>query len=230
MREGKGNTRSSEDHARLFDDWAPHYDTTVRKERGFPFLGYAQVLEEIVRMCAAQPGQAFADMGTGTGELVKLLVDRGCLVWGVDFSHAMLLKAQQKVSGARWVQADLAAGWPEGLPKRVDHVVSSYALHHFPLEEKVKILKLWAAHVAPHGAVIVGDISFSTAAERASAQQRWGDAWDEEEFYWAADETLPALEAADLDSTYAQVSACAGIFRAVARYGGHGVDGTGHSP
>jgi len=206
-----------EESARQFDAWAAGYDDEVQREAGFPFVGYAQVLGEIVRLCAPQPGDLVVDMGTGTGELARLLVDEGCEVWGVDFSQKMLSEAEKKVPGARWVQADLAAGWPAGLPDNVHCVVSSYALHHFPLDEKVRLIALWSEHVGPGGAVIVGDISFSTAQERAAARRRWRELWDDEEFCWVAQEALPALHAAGLHTVYTQISICAGVLTVRAR-------------
>jgi hypothetical protein len=36
--------------------------------------------------------------------------------------------------------------------------------------------------------------------------------WDEDEHYWAADETISACEQAGLRATYQQVSSCGGVF------------------
>ena len=40
----------------------------------------------------------------------------------------------------------------------------------------------------------------------------WADLWDEEEYYWAADEAADACESAGLQVTYKQVSSCGGVF------------------
>ncbi len=203
---------SKGDNARLFDSWAARYDDAVQEE-SFPFIGYARVLEEITRLCAPRPGLVVVDMGTGTGELAKCLADKGCQVWGVDFSQKMLAEAEKKVPQGRWVQADLRHGWPSGLPDKIHCVVSSYALHHFPLDEKVRLLALWSERVAAGSAVIVGDIAFRTVQQRAEARHRWREMWDVGEFYWSADETLHVLEAVGLRGEYVQVSSCAGAFK-----------------
>jgi hypothetical protein len=47
---------------------------------------------------------------------------------------------------------------------------------------------------------------------REAAHQRWAKGWDDEEFYWAADEALEASGSAGLHGSYVPVSACGGVF------------------
>ncbi len=201
------------EQARPFDEWAPHYDAAVQEEKDFPSIGYSNVLGEIERLCAPRSGMVVVDMGTGTGELARRLSDGGCEVWGVDFSANMLAEARKKVPHARLLQADLNHGWPAALPIEVDSIVSSYALHHFPLTRKISLLLQWATHLVAGCSVVVGDIAFPTVDARTRAEHRWQDLWDSDEFYWAADETLPRLAKVGLEGTYTQISLCAGVFK-----------------
>ncbi|MFO7680097.1 MAG: hypothetical protein R6X34_08600 [Chloroflexota bacterium] len=59
---------------------------------------------------------------------------------------------------------------------------------------------------------MVADIAFPTTAVRAAAAERWMRWWDEDEFYWAADEAIAAGAEVGLSLAYQQVSRCAGVF------------------
>jgi len=37
--------------------------------------------------------------------------------------------------------------------------------------------------------------------------------WDEDEYYWCAEKTLPQLEEAFFSADYEQVSSCGGVYR-----------------
>ncbi len=198
-------------HVQLFDDWAERYDQSVCSDDGFPHDGYDQVLEKIVHLAAAEPCWRVLDLGVGTGNLAERFVALGCTVWGVDFSSKMLEKARAKLPQARFVQVDLLGDWPGELDRRFDCIVSSYALHHFDLPTKLDLLqRLVRRYLAADGRIIVGDIAYPTVQIRERERQR-GD-WDEDEYYWAADETLAACRETGLGARYEQVSSCAGVF------------------
>jgi len=59
--------------------------------------------------------------------------------------------------------------------------------------------------------MVIADVAFADAASRANARQAVGDDW-EDEFYWLADEALPALQQAGLRAQFTPVSTCAGVF------------------
>lgn len=202
------------DRVQLFDDWAEDYDASVEHSSGtFPFDGYGRVLDEIVQLANAGPGMNVLDLGTGTGKLAAPFVRLGCAVWGVDFSARMLEKARRNVPPATFVQTDLLGEWPAELARRFDRIVSAYTLHHFDLADKVGLLRrLVDRHLTGDGRIVVGDIAFRSGEDREEAHRRWAQGWDEDEFYWAADETLRACEEAGLKATYRQVSSCAGVF------------------
>lgn len=197
----------------LFDDWAEYYDPSIQDDGTFPFDGYERVLDEIVRASGAQPGMMVLDLGTGTGNLAARFAALGCDLWGIDFSAEMLARAAEKLPQAVLVQAGLLDAWPEKLERRFDRIVSAYVLHEFdPLAKMELLRRLASRYLAARGRIVVGDIAFPTSGARARAHEKWAHAWDEEEFYWAADEAVEACEGTGLRVAYRQISSCGGVF------------------
>jgi putative AdoMet-dependent methyltransferase len=198
-----------------FDRWAEGYDQETELASGFPFEGYPELLDEIIRCAHISRPQRVLDLGTGTGNLALRFYALGCTVWGTDFSCDMLEKAQLKIQhrpeGIAFSYWDLRDPWPRDLPERFDRIVSAYTLHHFDLGDKLSLLAELAAHLAPGGRLSIGDIAFETRAQLDQGRERYGDAWDEEH-YWVAEEMLPALENAGWQASYQQVSGCAGVY------------------
>ena len=195
-----------------FNLWAENYDQDIKAQTRFPFIGYERVLETVVTLAAPQAGASVLDLGAGTGNLALRFAERGCKLWCADFSEAMLDKARRKLPGARFVQHDLRAAWPAELDRRFDHIVSAYVFHHFELKKKVKLcLELVSGHLIEDGNLIIADISFPNAKTMKSFAESVGELWTQEPF-WLADEALAALEKADLQAEYVQVSDCAGVY------------------
>ncbi len=205
---------NQDDRVRLFDDWAAKYDETVSAERGFPLEGYQRVLAEIVRCADVRSGMAVLDVGIGTGNLALRFIERGCEIWGFDFSSKMLAKARAKLPEATLVQADVLGAWPRELNRRFDRIVSGYVLHEFDLAAKVTVLcRLVKDHLADGGQIVIGDVAFATGSDWAKAREFWRGQWEDDEFYWAADEAREVCARAGLELTYAQVSSCEGVFQ-----------------
>lgn len=196
----------------IFDDWAHCYDASVASTSSFPFDGYEKALDEVVRLAGVAQGMRILELGIGTGNLAARFMSKGCTVCGVDFSARMLAETRRKLPQARLAQADLLGDWPAELGL-FDRVVSAYTLHEFCLDAKMDILcRALSRHLSRDGYVVVADIAFPSVAARAKASHRWADAWDGDEFYWAADETMGACARCNLRGTYKQVSPCGGVF------------------
>jgi len=194
-----------------FDGWAASYDASTGAT-GFPFDGYTRLLQTIVDLAAPQPGQAVLALGTGTGNLARLFAERGCAIWGLDFSANMLALARQKLPQAALGQVDLRLEWPPAFHRRFDCIISAYTFHHFLLEEKVRLVqRLLDEHLAPGGRLLIGDIAFRDAADEDALRRALGPEW-EQEYYWLADEALAAFSAAGIPARFLQISSCAGIF------------------
>lgn len=195
-----------------FDDWAAHYDQSVIETKGFPFTGYQKVLDKVVEIANAQTGMSILDLGTGTGNLALRFADLGCELWGTDFSSAMLRKAQPKLSQMRLFQADLRKDWPQELNRSFDRIVSGYVFHHFKLEKKVQIIsELINLRLNTGGQIVIADIAFQDQAALEIEKSIVGDEW-EDEYFWLANEAIPALQNAGLKAQFHQVSTCAGVF------------------
>ena len=194
-----------------FDDWAGSYDQDVLDESRFPFIGYQQVLETVLRMADARRGMRVLDLGTGTGNLAASFVALGCEVWATDFSAQMLALAHLKLPQVQLIQADVRQGWPTGLDFTFDRIVSAYVFHHFDLNNKVRLSVEFARHLAPQGKLVLADLAFPHQAGLEAMRRLAGEDW-EEEHYWLADETLVAYQRAGLAAQFTPVSNCAGVF------------------
>lgn len=196
------------DRLPIFERWAPRYDQSVQTDQGI-FASYDEVLAEVVRAAEVSAGMRVLELGIGTGNLAHQLVALDCEVWGTDFSPAMLTIAKTKAPQVTLVQMDLMAEWPDALNQRFDRIVANFVLHEFDLGTKIRLLQRLAAHhLAENGLIVVGDVAFLTAAAR---QQSGAESWDEDEHYWAADETMAACVGTDLELTFKQISWCTGV-------------------
>jgi putative AdoMet-dependent methyltransferase len=199
-----------------FNGWADHYDQSVLHTQYFPFKGYETVLDQVVALTNVQPGMSILDLGTGTGNLAVRFDALGCEVWGTDFSPAMLEKARLKLPDAHLFQMDLRGIWAPEMNRKFDDIVSAYVFHHFEFPLKVHLIKkLIHEHLMPGGRLLLADIAFESQAALEVVKQTVGDEW-EDEFYWLADETVPALTEANLQAVFYKISSCGGIFEITA--------------
>jgi putative AdoMet-dependent methyltransferase len=199
------------DRSSLFDNWAKSYDRSIASDDTFPFAGYEQVLERVVRLAEVKPAMRILDLGIGTGNLAARFVEQGCEVWGLDFSTEMLARARAKLPQVSLIQADLLGDWTTVLRASFDRVVSAYVFHEFALDTKMALLRqIFSDCLSTGGHAVVADIAFLDVESRTRASEH--GQWDEDEYYWAADETISACEQIGLQAVYEQVSCCGGVF------------------
>lgn len=124
--------------------WDPDRYLTYADERGRPFV------ELVTRIGAARP-RTVVDLGCGTGNLTRLLVERWpqARVVGVDSSPEMVERAAQ-VDGITAELADIR-DWVAGETGRgtVDVLVTNAALQWVP--DHLELLPALAERVAPGG-------------------------------------------------------------------------------
>lgn len=195
-----------------FDNWAADYDRSVSAGQGFPFEGYADLVNRMVEIVDPRPGLTVLDLGTGTGNLAVPLSKAGCELWCTDFSESMLEIARSKLPGARFYHHDIRTSLPAELPGVFDRIISAYVLHHFNLNEKVRIVQRLLTHLTPAGRFIIGDIMFRTHSEMEKVKAKLGHEWDEE-YYWMVDESLAEFAKFGIGIQYLQINSYTGILQ-----------------
>lgn len=148
------------------------------------------------------------DIGFGTGTLSAKLYENGCTIYGQDFSEKMIETASLKMPDAHLYQGDFSTGLVEPLKKqKYDFIVATYSLHHLTDEQKAVFLNELYGLLKEDGMILIGDVAFETRAQLDACRQEEGDAWDDEEIYFAVDEWKEAFP----NLVFTQLSYCAGI-------------------
>ena len=198
-----------------FDLWADGYDKSVgvsEEENRYPFAGYKDVLGTIYKTIMEKKNAVVLDIGFGTGTLTAKLYENGCTIYGQDFSARMMELAFERMPNAHLYPGDFTQGLAEPLLKqRYDFIVATYSLHHLTDAQKVSFLRILREYLNPGGQILVGDVAFETRAELEQCRKDAGDAWDDEEIYFVADELKKDLP----QITFSKISYCAGIIALV---------------
>ncbi len=194
-----------------FDLWADGYDKTVGlsdEADTYPFAGYRKILASIFRTVLEVPNAAVLDIGFGTGTLTARLYERGCSIYGQDFSSRMLELAAAKMPNAHLYQGDFSKGLAEPLRnRRYDFIIATYALHHLTDPQKVAFLSSLRGQLNEGGKLLIGDVAFKTRADLEQCRRDAGADWDPDEIYFVFDELKPFFPSL----SFQQVSRCAGI-------------------
>ena len=161
-------------------DWVDNYSSRMRTvER----LQYDETLSEVVRESLAKEGDLALDIGTGTGNLAIWFLEKGCQVIGLDPSVRLLRMAEQK-----------AAEWGKRFEIRLcedpflkipffndtfDIVASTYAIHHLNDGAKRLAVRAMKRVMKPDGRIVIGDVMFRDADDKAHALAEYPDLEDE---------------------------------------------------
>ena len=141
----------------LFDRWSQVYD-----RRDFQAATYRPVHDAVLARLAGARPQVVVDLGCGTGQLTRRLVQRfpGADVVGVDYSSGMLSEAGPRVGhAAHLVRADATE-----LPLRAataDVVVCTESFHWYP--DQLRTLASLATVIRPGGQLLIASIAAVTA-------------------------------------------------------------------
>ncbi len=145
----------------LFDQWAPLYDQTVYgvdNEYVEVFENYRTILQEIGLQISPKGGTVL-EVGVGTGNLSKLLIENDFQVVGVEPSYQMRMQAKEKVPALTLLDGHFLS-----IPtdQKFDSVVSSYALHHLTLAEKREAIQYLSGFLKTKGKLIIVDTMFES--------------------------------------------------------------------
>ena len=194
-----------------FDIWADGYDKAVGisdEENTYPFAGYKEILGRIYKTIMEKPGATVLDIGFGTGTLTAKLYENGCNIYGQDFSSRMIELASAKMPDAHLFQGDITNGLAVPLLlHRYDFIVATYSLHHLTDEQKKVFIRILLDQLKDGGRILIGDVAFETREDLEKCSREAGEEWDDEEFYFIADE----MKAVFPDLEFTRISFCAGI-------------------
>lgn len=126
-------------------DWARARDRTLMER---PWLDRALMLSP-----RRSGRRRVLDLGCGSGRpIAEYLVDRGCLVTGVDASRRMIELFVETVPRAVALHADMRG---LRLSQSFDLVIAWDSFFHLPPEDQRPMFDTFAAHTAPRGVVLV---------------------------------------------------------------------------
>ena len=196
-----------------FDLWADGYDKAVGLSEisdAYPFAGYKKVLNAIYQTVLEREAPTVLDIGFGTGTLTAKLYEKGCSIWGQDFSGKMLALAQPKMPEAQLFQGDFTQGLHPALQaRRYDFILSTYALHHLTDAQKAPFIMELLARIIHGGPLLIGDVAFGSQEELECCREQAGTGWDEDECYFVYEALLPQFPGLQ----FQPYSHCAGVLR-----------------
>jgi putative AdoMet-dependent methyltransferase len=168
------------------------YDTDVGDETDPIRTGYAEALRWTVARAEITPDSVVVDLGAGTGNTSALIRVARHVVC-VDVSAAMMERARSKLAhlaSVEYVEADLLEFFDT--PRRIDRLVSTYAVHHLTDDEKGVLLERIASSLPADGIAVFGDLMFEDRAGAAAMARKYAGVAEviesfEEEFFWLVD-------------------------------------------
>jgi putative AdoMet-dependent methyltransferase len=209
------------------DEDADEYDSDVQNAADPIRAGYDQLLDWVRNEVSAsqQQGRTVLELGSGTGNLTLRLLAAGGVdrIVCVDVSTRMTELAAAKLAhefedaeaSVQFLLCDVLEALDgeklaeSGAPTAFDAIVSTYTLHHLTRDEKARLFRAAAARLRTGGQLVVGDLAFESAGERARFLDRCRASGSEEqaelalviedEFFWILEEDMPALESAGFE-------------------------------
>ncbi|BAD84413.1 SAM-dependent methyltransferase, UbiE/COQ5 family [Thermococcus kodakarensis KOD1] len=166
-----------------FDSWAESYDEDVMSD-GWIHSDY----ERVLRLVAERAKGVVVDVGCGTGNILRFLRCERYI--GVEPSEGMR-KAFREKWGFEPIDGHfLEIPLPEG---SADTVVSTYAFHHVPDEEKGEAIREMLRVLRPGGILIIADVMFESEDEKRRIGEEDGILEEVLEEYFATLDHLGAI-------------------------------------
>jgi len=205
-----------------FDRQAEFHDELVydKSQEFNQHPSYEIALQMILDWVNPHRGEKGLDIGTGTGNLAGLFMERGIEICGIDQSKEMLRQCQRKFPDYETKLGNFLA--IPYLDHGFDFAVTSYAFHHLTEEQQLLALDEITRVLKPHGRVCIVDLMFENEAERRtyldrlrSDQKHAVIAAIENEFYADRSKLINWFEAHDYVVKFKQISELVHIIYAV---------------
>ncbi|MEM2169545.1 MAG: methyltransferase domain-containing protein [Candidatus Bathyarchaeia archaeon] len=65
------------------------------------FPSYIEMMERVAESLSPKENGVYLDLGCGTGNLIQLLISKGAVVYGLDYSFSALKVAYSKLKGQK---------------------------------------------------------------------------------------------------------------------------------
>lgn len=184
------------------DTEAAQYDQDVLNEADPIRAGYPEVLAWVVQQAQIIPTSRVLELGSGTGNLSRLITSCGQLV-SVDVSEKMEAVSRLKLghlTNRQFIKADILEVFTQGLGQ-FDAVISTYVVHHLTDQEKRQLFELVFECLLPGGRAVFGDLMMQKGSEKQKKIEEYlanGDPATvqaiREEFFWSLDIAIGDLK------------------------------------
>ena len=160
-----------QDLAERFSGIADHYDDKHGSEEKPIYNACASL---VVEHAGPHPDDVVLDLGAGTGLIAFALAEDAGHVVGRDISEGMVEQARSKAADSGIENVEFGYGEFRGpqYDGNVDIVVSNFALHHLPDEQKREAIEA-IADLGPRRFVL-GDAMFFESADPEEPLFGWG--------------------------------------------------------
>ncbi|MCR8642218.1 MerR family transcriptional regulator [Paenibacillus sp. N1-5-1-14] len=168
LREARTNWQDHWD----FDQQASLYDENVEHfQPRWIHQDYDRALDRTVKRLSPKSGELGLEIGVGTGNLTKRIVDLGVRIVAIDQSKEMLKQCRLKLPEVETKIGNFLA--LPCLDGQFDYVVTSFAFHHLTEEQKPLALAEMRRVLKPHGRICIVDVMFEDEQERVRAIERY---------------------------------------------------------
>ena len=175
---------------------ANDYDENIKNENNPIRRGYVDMMKWVKEKTLSS--NIIIDLGCGTGNTADQL-NNYHKIYCVDISENMLKLAKNKLKNKKNIQflkKDLLEFFDNSKNnKRVDTIVSTYAIHHLTQAEKHLLFKKAFDLLPNNGKIVFGDLMFKDRDYEKQMKEKYPDLVEDfkEEFYWYIEEEIKRL-------------------------------------